>query len=316
MAGAIRVGISAWTEKTLVASGWYPPEAHDAEGRLRWYATQFPIVENDSTHYAIPANHQAELWRDRTPKGFTMNVKAFALLTDHYTNARQLPEGLREALSPALRAKARLYPKDVGEDFLDEVAARFRDAVDPLRRSGRLGLVLLQYPVWFPIGDGPRRALVRARERLPDVPLAVEFRNATWMSDRNREATLAFLREHGLAYTCVDEPQGFPSSVPPVAEATADVAVVRLHGRNATTWDAALKAARDRFRYRYMTRELAAWVPKVQHLAQSARDVHVVFNNCYRDYAVRGAIELTSLLEQAGADVVRPPAQRAGRRAA
>src|SRR6184192_4419380 len=54
LVGQIKVGISSWTEPTLVKSGWYPPTATTAEDRLRYYASKFPIVEIDSTFYAIP----------------------------------------------------------------------------------------------------------------------------------------------------------------------------------------------------------------------------------------------------------------------
>jgi hypothetical protein len=35
----IRVGTASWTDKTLVESGWYPPEVETPEERLRYYAT-------------------------------------------------------------------------------------------------------------------------------------------------------------------------------------------------------------------------------------------------------------------------------------
>src|SRR6266550_2432596 len=66
--GRIKVGISSWTEPTLVKSGWYPPTATTAEDRLRYYASKFPIVEVDSTFYAIPNERTAQLWVERTPK--------------------------------------------------------------------------------------------------------------------------------------------------------------------------------------------------------------------------------------------------------
>src|SRR5262249_50049113 len=115
MPGRVRIGISAWTEKTLVESGWYPPEAHRPAARLAWYATRCPLAEKHSTYYAIPTRRTAERWRDGTPAGFTMNVKAHALLTEHYTAPKRLPADLRESLGPTLRAKPRIYPKDVGE---------------------------------------------------------------------------------------------------------------------------------------------------------------------------------------------------------
>ena len=48
------VGTASWTDKTLLESGWYPPEATTPEERLRFYAEQFPLVEVDSTYYTPP----------------------------------------------------------------------------------------------------------------------------------------------------------------------------------------------------------------------------------------------------------------------
>src|SRR3979411_1000893 len=109
--GRIRVGISSWTEPTLIKSGWYPPDATTAEDRLRYYASKFPVVEVDSTFYAIPNEKTAEVWVARTPKDFTFNAKAYALLTQHPTPAARLPKDLREKVSDS---KANLYFKDLG----------------------------------------------------------------------------------------------------------------------------------------------------------------------------------------------------------
>ena len=52
----ILVGTTSWTEKTPVESGrFYPPDVHSAEGRLRYYATRFPVVEGDSSYYGLPS---------------------------------------------------------------------------------------------------------------------------------------------------------------------------------------------------------------------------------------------------------------------
>src|ERR1700737_4816894 len=83
--GEVLVGTASWTDKTLLESGWYPENARTAEERLAYYASRFPLVEVDSTYYAPPAERTVEAWRDRTPAGFTFNVKAFSLLTHHPT---------------------------------------------------------------------------------------------------------------------------------------------------------------------------------------------------------------------------------------
>jgi uncharacterized protein YecE (DUF72 family) len=296
MDAIVKIGTSAWTERTLVESGWYPAGARSAEAKLRYYASQFPIVEVDSPYYALPTRHQAEVWSERTPAGFTMNLKAYALLTEHYTEPSRLPRDLRDELPPSLRAKRKLYPKDVDRSFLDEVARRFRDAIEPLHQRGKLGVILFQYPVWFSYSKASLDHLASIHARVPAYRIAVEFRNRTWLSARNRLATLRFLADHDLTYTCVDEPQGFPSSVPPIAAVTSPLALVRFHGRNARTWDRQMAAAADRFAYRYTAAELAAWLPSLRRLTQSAREVHVIMNNCHRDYAVDNAAQLATLL--------------------
>ncbi|HVH47545.1 MAG TPA: DUF72 domain-containing protein [Labilithrix sp.] len=298
MAAAIATGVTSWTEKSLVDSGWYPKGMRSSEGKLRYYASQFPIVENDSMYYAVPPPERAALWVERTPPDFTMNVKAFASLTEHYTDARRLPVDLRSALAVELRDDPRVYPKDLGPEIVAELSRRFRAAIEPLRVTGRLGVVLFQYPVWFTASREDEQKLLQLAELLPDCRIAIEFRNATWMNERHQRRTLDLLREADLVYTCVDEPQGFPSSIPPVAVATTDIALVRFHGRSASRWRRPSRTASERFRYLYSTDELREWVPRIRRLADDAASVHVLMNNCYSDYAVRNAREMAMLLEQ------------------
>ncbi|HEY3255777.1 MAG TPA: DUF72 domain-containing protein, partial [Polyangiaceae bacterium] len=82
----IFVGTASWTDKTLIASGrFYPAKENTPEDRLRYYASQFPLVEVDSSYYAIPEARVAQFWAGRTPPSFLFNVKAFRLLTGHQT---------------------------------------------------------------------------------------------------------------------------------------------------------------------------------------------------------------------------------------
>jgi uncharacterized protein YecE (DUF72 family) len=295
--GKVLIGTCSWTDPTLLESGWYPADvAKKPEERLRYYAERFPLVENDASYYAIPDQKQAKLWVERTPAHFKMNFKAFGTITTHPTDPKRLPKELREALPKDAAEKRRLYPKDFPKEVLDEVHARFWVGLDPLRRSGKLGAILLQYPEWFPIGSKNKAEILRARELLPDDTLAVEFRNRTWMEERNQAETLAFLRENGLTYVSVDEPQGFPSSIPPVAAVTAPLAIVRFHGRNAENWKKPGLTAAERFDYEYKLPELEEWLPKIKRLEEEADEVHLLMNNCYGDKAVRNAADLGKLL--------------------
>jgi uncharacterized protein YecE (DUF72 family) len=287
----IRVGTAGWTDKTLIESGWYPDGGGNPEKRLRYYASQFPLVEVDSAYYALPAEQTARAWAERTPDHFTFNVKAFSLFTQHPTPVKALPADLREAAAKS--GKDRVYLKDVGPQLADEAWQRFRSALRPLREAGKLGAVLLQFPPWFPIGKANKQYILDCAERAAPDRVCVEFRNRTWMTDDNQQETLKFLADHQLPYVCVDEPQGYPNSVPPVIAATSDLAVVRLHGHS-EHWDA--KTVQERFNYRYSDQELKDWAGKVKHLAAEADQTHVVFNNCYRDYAHVNARQLEGLL--------------------
>jgi len=115
------------------------------------------------------------------------------------------------------------------------------------------------------------------------------------MTPANQDETLGFLGAHQLPYVCVDMPQGHRDSIPPVLAATApDLAVVRLHGHS-DKWDS--KDIHERFGYRYTDAELAEWAAKVHTLARDARQTHVLFNNCYRNYAQVNAQQLAALLQ-------------------
>jgi len=298
-AGKVLVGISSWTEPTLVKEGtFYPPEAKSAEERLRFYASQFPIVEVDSSYYFPPSERNSALWIERTPKDFTFNVKAYSLLTQHPTKVDSLYKEVKEALPEELAGKRNVYAERIPPELLDEVWQRFASALMPLHSAGKLGCVLFQFPQYFVISRKAKDYIVGCKERLPDFRIAVEFRHKSWMEERNREETATFLAEHDLPLVCVDMPQGFDSSLPPVALATSrSLAVVRFHGRNREAWEKKTKTAAERFDYDYSKRELQTWVPKIASLAEEARETHVVMNNCYRDYAVNNARQLASLLE-------------------
>jgi len=245
----------------------------------------------DATYYALPAEQTARAWAMRTPASFTFNVKAFSLFTQHPTPVKALPTDLREAAATA--GKDRVYLSDVGPDLADAAWDRFLAALEPLRDAGKLGAILLQYPPWFPIGRANKEYILACARRAAPRRVCVEFRNRTWMTDRNRAETLDFLAGHQLPYVCVDMPQGYPSSIPPVLAATSDLAVVRMHGHS-EKWTS--KEISEKFGYRYSEEELEDWAGKIRGLAADAEVTHVLFNNCYRDWAHVNAQRLTQLL--------------------
>ncbi|MFD2122130.1 DUF72 domain-containing protein [Streptomyces cirratus] len=272
--GEVLVGTCSWTDKALVGSGWYPPGRRDPEGRLRYYAERFPVVEVDAGYYALPSLRNSTLWAERTPPGFRFDVKAFSLLTGHPTRKAALPADLRGY--------------DSGDpELLDEVWHRFGAALRPLAEAGRLGAVLFQFPPWFTPGARAEAVLHRIRKRAPEWPVAVEFRHPDWWRDGQRERTEALLKDLDATAVAVDTAPELPTSIPPVTPVTSpELAVVRFHGRS-PAWGTGSKE--DRFRHTYTQGELSEWLPRLRTLADRVEQLHVLFNNCCGDAAVRAA---------------------------
>ncbi|MGQ0680540.1 MAG: DUF72 domain-containing protein [Actinomycetota bacterium] len=291
------IGTASWTDRTLIQEGsFYPKGANTAEARLNHYAGTFPIVEVDSSYYYPPSESSVLAWINRTPEDFTFHIKAYSLLTKHPTRPDSLPKDLLEAAAPELKGRF-LYASHLPDEIMDEMWRRFAHSLLPLHSTGKLGIVHFQFPEWFMPGTQSRNYLVECQDRLPDYRIAVEFRNSAWLEGAYALKTLDFLRRNNIPLTSVDMPQGFRSSMPPIATATApDIAYVRFHGRNVEQWDKPHKIATPRFAYRYRQEELLEWVPRIKDLTGQAEQVHVLMNNCFRDYAVDNARELGELL--------------------
>ncbi len=297
-ASEIRIGTAGWTDRTLTARGvFYPDGAGTPEGRLRYYASRLSMVEADVGFYALQAPETAANWVERTPADFVFNVKAHALMTGHATEVARLPRLLRDELPPELASTSRIYAKDLSPELREIVWRLFRDSVAPLHRAGKLGTILLQFAPWIRPSRHTPALFARVRERLGDLPAAVEFRHPSWLEPRLRERLWSQLSEHGLSYVIADTPPGTPTSLP-IAPAltTPNLAIVRLHGRRSELWGAREATVAEKYRYLYDREELEEWVAVIVELAERAERVHVVFNNCYANYGTTNALELAQML--------------------
>ena len=296
--GKILVGTSSWTDKTLIESGkFYPPTATTPEERLRFYASQFPIVEIDSSYYGIPTVENARRWVERTPPGFVFNIKTYRLFTRHQTPVVSLAKDIRAALGAV--TKKNVYDKDLSPEVTQALWRQFRDVLEVLRDGGKLGAVHMQFAPWVAFHPETFDYLIHCRAMLAGFTVAVEFRNPTWFNtDRHIARTLAFERENGLVNVVVDEPRDIANTIPSVWEVTnPELAVVRLHGRNHGAWNRkGLTASSQRFDYDYPNDELGGLAEDITALAPKAKTVHVLFNNNYQDQGQRGARTLTSML--------------------
>lgn len=258
--GEIRIGTSGFSYDDW--RGYFYPEDIQKGEMLSYYAGRFNTVEVNSTYYAIPSAITFARMTEKTPEGFRFAVKAYKDLT-HSDRA------------------------DI------ETFRRFVSALRPLVASGKLGCVLAQYPWSFKKSVGNTDRLKELSEFLSEMPVVVEFRNASWVSDD----TFDLLRALGLGFCCVDEPR-LKGLMPPISIATSAVGYVRFHGRNAGKWWQH-EQPWERYDYLYTEGELRMWVPRIKQLAVETEHAYVFFNNHYQGKAAQNAQMMVKMLEMA-----------------
>ncbi|GAB4486738.1 MAG: DUF72 domain-containing protein [Thermodesulfovibrionales bacterium] len=294
----IETGTCSWTEKTLLKNGeFYPKNVKTAEGRLAHYARFFRTVEVDSTYYALPSKNTAFLWSQRAPDGFVFHLKAFAGMTGHGVDPTTLPADLRDSLPAAGAGQRLVYVRE--PELKKELGRRFTDALSPLSRSGKLGLVVFQFPPWFRYSTRNLDEILACRESMRGLRIAVEFRHGSWLVPEKARGVLAFLREHAITYVFADEPQyGTLATIPFLPAATTEIAYVRFHGRNRENWLRTGIETSLRYDYLYTDEELAGFIPHLKQTGRDTRVLYAMFNNCHGASAVRNALRLREMLEE------------------
>jgi uncharacterized protein YecE (DUF72 family) len=197
-------------------------------------------------------------------------------MTRHPVKADVLPPDLAEGAPVDDKGRIDRPPRELRA----EVFARFHAALEPLRSTGKLGGILLQFPSYIVCKPYSFEYLEWAKEQLRGDHMLVEFRHRSWLDEDNRARVLSFLEELGATHVIVDAPKTEAKNlVPTVVAATSPLAYVRMHGRNAKTWNVRGGSASDRFDYLYSDDELREWVAPLQKLSQEAEEVYVLFNN-------------------------------------
>jgi uncharacterized protein YecE (DUF72 family) len=261
-----------------------------ARARLAYYASQFPLAEVATTYRFPPTRDLAAQWVERTPDGFTLDVRAWSLLTGAPTLPDSLWPDMQDAVIDRYRDQRRLYPSHLSSTALEECWDRFAHAIGPLLESGRLGVVICQYPGWFTPRPETWTELADLGHRLPGCRIAVELRSPKWLEGDACEPSLEWLEGRGLSLVCIDGPPSGPRAGSRVAAATSDVSIVRFIGRRnreEEPWSSP---------YRYHPDELATWVPGIRALSTSSAEVHVLMDNCWGSDAVDNALELADLV--------------------
>jgi uncharacterized protein YecE (DUF72 family) len=227
---------------------------------LAYYAREFNACEINSTFYALPKVANIKAMVQKTGEGFLFSVKA----NQEMTHLRQ----------------------DNAEVF-----KAFRQIIEPVIAAGKLGSILAQFPYSFRLTRENWDYLKLFKERMEDLPVVVEFRNAQWL----RDEVFGWLRHLELGFCCVDEPP-LPNLLPPLAEATSAISYVRLHGRNSAKWWKH-EQAYERYDYSYNPQELSEWLPKIKKLDRMSDRTFVFANNHWRGQAVDTIRQLRVMLD-------------------
>jgi len=279
---SVKIGLGGWGDHdSLYRTGTKSGD------KLAAYTRHFPIVEIDSTFYAIQSVDRMKKWLANTPKQFRFIVKAYQGMTGHQ-------RGQQVALTGEKR---------------EEMYAAFIRMLEPLIEENRLIAVLFQYPPWFDCSSKHVTALRAAKKRMESIPCALEFRNQTWFDGEMKERTVAFMQNEGWIHTVCDEPQAGVGSIPTIVEAThPEVTLIRLHGRNITGWnDTGDERWREvRYLYEYNEAELFEWVERIELLRPKSKEIMVIFNNNSGGHAADNAKQLMTLLKQQRPDGKAP----------
>jgi uncharacterized protein YecE (DUF72 family) len=266
---------------------------------LAHYASRLPLAEVATTYRFPPTPEVAKRWASTTPPGFTIDVRAWSLLCGAPTWPESLWDDLQGYVRPSRRDGTKLYRQHLPATVVDECWDRFDHALRPLAEAGKLGAVIVRFPSWFSPRPAAWEELAALAGRLPGLRTAVELSNPRWYEGDACEQTLSVLEELGLCFVCRDAPG--PGA--PVVAATADIAVVRLPGRQVPGGPVPGEAAEAwgwelAHSYRYSDVELAEWVPAIRELASGTSQVHIILDNCWRANAVDNAATMLRLLSR------------------
>jgi uncharacterized protein YecE (DUF72 family) len=259
------VGTSGYAYAEWTEAGFYPPGTRSGH-MLASYARRFPVTELNFTWYQMPRAEAMERMAAQVPGGFRFAAKLTRTLTHEVD-----PEAWRDQ------------------------AGRYRDGIAPLIQAGHLLAVLVQLPPSFRRTPDNRRYLADLLDALDGLPLAVEFRHASWAADRVFEE----LTQRHVALAAIDRPD-LPGLFPTLDVVTSpDFFYVRFHGRNAKGWRSG--NMQQQFDYLYNEAELAEWVDRrIDPMARQARTGLLFFNNHVGAQAARNARQLTLMLAERG----------------
>lgn len=264
----ITIGLTTWSEHPLIAS--------NKKRQLEDYASHFPFVEMDTSYYGIPSEKNIQSWMEKTPENFQFIPKAFYPMTLH--------KPWEESVQP-----------------IEEIFSLYKRRFQPMVAAGKIKAFLFQFPPFFRYAEKNMNYLRKVRDLMGNLPVAIEFRHASWYSDENRANTLAFLKEMQFVHVVVDQPQTPGNSVPTILNATNNhLTLYRLHGQNYSGWLSAnedVNWRENRTLHDYTEKELLNINKNALELEKQSTEVAVIFNNNAGGHAAKNAKELQDLAQ-------------------
>jgi len=277
------IGTAGWSYKDWEGIVYPLDLKHRRIHPLEYLARFFDTTEINSSFYGPIRPEIARLWCRRAGEvnpGFVFTAKLYRVFTHS-------PLAVSEPTSAAtIRSTAE-----------DEV--RTREGLDSIASEGRLGALLIQFPVSFKNTSLNREYLDRLLRQFIEYPRVVELRHSSW----NEPGILDELSRQRVSFCNIDQPM-LGRSLGPTEYATAPVAYVRLHGRNYEHWFDS-DSRNDRYDYLYTEPELAAWKDRIEHVAKNSATTFVIANNHFEGKAAANALQLKAML--LGRRVMAPP---------
>ena len=225
-------------------------------------AALFDTNEINSTFYRIPDARQTADWARRVAGNprFRFTAKLYRGFTHERKSGDDEEKAFLAAMEPLVREEAGSAPCSCSSRSPSTSSAENSRALDDIL------------------------------DRFASLPLAVEFRHASW----DREETARLLAERGAAFVNIDQPR-LDGNLPATNRVTAPFAYFRFHGRNAGKWFGPDTSNEERYNYLYSAGELEPWVERIREAAKRPAlrgGVYAILNNHFRGQAVTNALML------------------------
>jgi uncharacterized protein YecE (DUF72 family) len=284
----IRIGTAGWSYKDWEGIFYPAGMQRRKQHPLEYLARFFDTTEINTSFYGPLKPELAKLWCRKVSavnKNFFFTAKLYRAFTHS-------PIAVMEPTSAAT-----IRPTDKDE-------ARTREGLDAIANEGRLGALLIQFPVSFKNTSLNREYLDRLLRQFIEYPQVVEVRHASW----NDAETLAAFTQKNVGFCNIDQPV-LGRSLAPTEHVTAAIGYIRLHGRNYEHWFAEQGSdsdnRNDRYNYLYNAAELTVWKARIETVAARAQTTYVITNNHFESKAAVNALELKAMIS--GRRVSAPP---------